>query len=82
MLWYRESRTPSRLPDQEWSATLQRIRSEFEEMPCTRLTLDQARTFLGLHDDAASRALLERLADEGFLARTEQGEYVRRTDRP
>jgi hypothetical protein len=80
MLWHQDSRGPERVPDQEWMATLRRIRSEFEEMPCTRLTLDQARTFFGLQDDATSRALLDRLAAEGFLARTEQGEYVRRGD--
>ena len=82
MLRHQESRGSARLPDQVWLATLRRIRSEFEEMPCTRLTPDQARTFFGLRDDAASRALFERLMAEGFLARTEQGEYVRLTERP
>ena len=82
MLWHQESRRPVRLPDQEWLATLRRIRSEFDEMPCTRLTPDQARAFFGLNDEAASRALLERLEEEGFLARTEQGEYMRRLDTP
>jgi hypothetical protein len=82
MLWHRELRSPERLPDEQWTATVRRIRSEFDEMPCTRLTPDQARAFFGLQDDAASRALLERLAEEGFLARTEQGEYVRRTGSP
>jgi len=51
-------------------------------MPCTHLTPVQARMFFGLHDDSASRAMLDRLTTEGFLALTEQGEYVRRTDRP
>jgi hypothetical protein len=82
MYSHRHLRSAARLPEREWLATLQRVRSEFEEMPCTRLTLDQARTFFGLQDDAASYALLERLAAEGFLARTQQGEYVRRTERP
>jgi hypothetical protein len=82
MLWHLEQRRAERLGDEEWRATLRRIRSEFEEMPCTRLTPDQARSFFGLHDDTASRALLDRLAQEGFLARTEQGEYVRRSSRP
>jgi hypothetical protein len=82
MLWHRELRHPQRLPDQEWSATLQRIRGEFDEMPCTRLTLEQARAFFGLKDDAASRALLERLTDEGFLERTPEGAYARRIDSP
>ena len=82
MLWHRDARSPARLPDREWLATLRRIRSEFEEMPCTRLTSDQACQFFGLHSEAASRAMLDRLAAEGFLARTEQGEYMRRTGLP
>ena len=82
MLWHRDLRSPQRLPDHEWGATLRRIRGEFEEMPCTRLTPDQARAFFGLCDDAASRALLDRLAEEGFLVRTNQGEYIRRTETP
>jgi predicted transcriptional regulator of viral defense system len=51
-------------------------------MPCVRLTIDQARAFFGLTDHAASRALLEQLAEEGFLARTDEGEYVRRIAQP
>ena len=82
MLWNQDLRRPVRVPEQEWLATLQRIRSEFDEMPCTRLTPDQARAFFGLQDDAASRAVLDRLAEEGFLARTDEGEYVRRSERP
>ena len=82
MVWRQERRRPERLPDHEWVATLWRIRSEFEEMPCTRLTTDQARAFFGLRDDPASRAVLERLAEEGFLARTDEGAYVRRTPAP
>jgi len=82
MLWHLDLRSPARLPDHEWLATLRRIRGEFEEMPCTRVTPDQARTFFGLPDDAASRAMLDRLTAEGFLAVTEQGAYVRRTDKP
>jgi hypothetical protein len=70
------------MPDGEWQATLQRVRGEFDEMPCTRLTVEQARSFFGLPDDPASQALLDRLAAEGFLARTPQGEYVRRSETP
>ena len=70
-------RSPERLPDGEWSATLVRVRGEFEEMPCMRVTLEQARSLLGLTEPASSW-VLERLAAEGFLARTPQGEYVRR----
>ena len=82
MLWHQEMRRPGRLPDEEWLGTLRRIRSEYDEMPCTRLTPDQARTFFGLQNDDASRALLDRLTADGFLVRTPLGEYVRRTDSP
>jgi hypothetical protein len=82
MLWHKDQRRSGRLPDEEWTATLGRVRSEFAEMPCTRVTLEQARAFFGLPDDPASRALLERLAEEGFLIRTQQGEYVRKTAAP
>jgi hypothetical protein len=82
MLMRRNHRGPGRLPDTEWTAILRRVRSEFEEMPCTRLTLEQARAFFGLGEDDASRALLDRLAEEGFLLRTDHGEYVRRTAAP
>lgn len=75
-------RGPGRMPDPEWQATLQRVRGEFSEMPCTRMTWDQARAFFGLREDAAARALLERLEEEGFLQRTDQGEYMRRTAMP
>jgi len=82
MLWHQESPDPERPPEQEWLATLRRIRSEFNEMPCVRLTIEQARAFFGLNDHAAARALLEQLAQEGFLARTDEGEYMRRIARP
>ena len=57
---------------------LTRVRGEFEEMPCMRVTTEQARALLGL-DEPASSWVLERLAEEGFLARTPQGEYMRRS---
>jgi hypothetical protein len=82
MLWSQDLRGPGRLPDGEWEATLRRVRGEFGEMPCTRMTVEQARAFFGLPADESSRALLDRLAEEGFLQRTEQGEYLRRTDVP
>ena len=82
MLSCHDARQPERLPDDEWAATLRRLRSEFDEMPCTRLTPRQARAFFGLGDDAASQALLDRLEGEGFLALTAEGVYVRCTERP
>jgi hypothetical protein len=71
------SRDPERMPDEVWDATLARVRGEFEEMPCMRVTSSQAAALLGLKQPTAGW-VLERLADEGFLSRTEQGEYMRR----
>jgi Fic family protein len=56
---------------------LDRVRGEFEEMPCLRVTAEQARLLFGL-TDSTSNGILERLVEEGFLTRTGQGEYFRR----
>jgi hypothetical protein len=77
--WHR--RSPARLPDPVWSATLDRVRSEFEEMPCLRVTLEQARLLFGLPGQTSSWILL-RLAKDGFLVRTDAGEFVRRQATP
>ena len=74
--WHR--RSPERLPDPLWQATLTRVRGEFSEMPCIRVTPEQASLLLGLKPPA-SQWVLERLTEEGFLARTPQGEYMRRS---
>jgi hypothetical protein len=71
-----QQRSPHRLPDLLWRDQLTRIRAEFEEMPCLRVTLSQARRLFGLADPAATW-VLRRLAKDGFLVRTERGEYVR-----
>jgi hypothetical protein len=71
-----QSRSPSRLPDPLWQSTLVRVRGEFAEMPCIRVTLEQACALLGLPQTVSSW-VLERLAREGFLAKTAQGEYMR-----
>ncbi len=71
-------RSPERLPDPLWQATLTRVRGEFSEMPCLRVTPAQACLLLGLQQPA-SHWVLERLTEEGFLARTPDGEYMRRT---
>jgi hypothetical protein len=72
-----QTRSADRLPDPLWQATLSRVRGEFAEMPCIRVTPDQACTLLGLQAPA-SHWILERLAEEGYLSKTPQGEYVRR----
>ena len=64
-----------------WAATLTRIRSEFEEMPCMRVTLEQARTLFGLSHRVADW-ILTRLTAEGFLSLNEQGEFIRRQATP
>jgi hypothetical protein len=69
------------LPDATWRATLSRVRSEFQEMPCMRLTMEQARALFGLPAPAAG-SILQRLEAEGFLSRTSQGEYMRRPETP
>ena len=60
-----------------WESMLIRVRAEFEEMPGVRLTLEQARTLLGLPEPAAGW-VFERLAKDGFLARHPGGVYLRR----
>jgi hypothetical protein len=74
-------RSRERLPDHLWDATVDRVRGEFEEMPCLRLTLSQAGTLFGLSDHVCER-VLGQLESDGFLARTSQGEYVRQTTSP
>lgn len=73
-----QARCENRLPEPEWRAALQRVRGEFDEMPCTRVTPEEARVLFGLPDAPASQALLDRLTEEGFLSRTDQGAYIRR----
>jgi hypothetical protein len=76
-----QRRSRERLPDQQWNATVHRVRGEFEEMPCLRVTLNQARTLFGL-PDLVCEWVLRRLESDGFLGRTSQGEYVRQTTTP
>jgi hypothetical protein len=76
-----ETRSPQRLPDLLWTAAINRIRAEFEEMPCLRVTLADARRLFGLSDPAVTW-VLRCLAREGFLVRTARGEYMRRAAHP
>lgn len=76
-----DNRGPDRMPQSDWEQTVARVRGEFDEMPCMRVTPEMARSLLGLPETAVE-ALLHRLEREGFLSRTEQGEYVRRTTSP
>ena len=69
------------MADPLWQATLTRVRGEFEEMPCLRVTHQQACILFGL-SDVASDWVLSRLASDGFLERTQDGEYSRRNAAP
>jgi hypothetical protein len=76
-----QMRSPERLPDGLWQATVTRVRSEFEEMPCLRVTPAQARLLFGL-SGKTSDWVLHRLEDEGFLIQTDEGQYIRRHTAP
>jgi hypothetical protein len=76
-----QARSSERMPDELWDATLRRVKGEFEEMPCMRVTAAQASGLLGLQE-RTSEWVLQRLAREGFLSRTPQGEYMRRNGAP
>jgi response regulator of citrate/malate metabolism len=74
-MWTPRSR--ERLPQGIWEATLRRVRSEFEEMPCLQVTLEQARALFGL-PGVTCEWVLQSLLSEGFLLRTAHGAYRRR----
>jgi hypothetical protein len=57
-------------------AAIDRIQSEYREMPGLRLTLDQMRR-LWVLDRQTCQALVEKLVDARFLATTPDGRYVR-----
>ena len=60
-------------------ATLDRLRSEFLEMPGLRLTAEQAHRFCGVERAACSLAL-DALVEERFLSARPDGSYVRATE--
>lgn len=74
-------RSPDRLPDRLWHATITRVKGEFSEMAGIPVTSQQAEILLGL-SEPVSTWVLGRLECEGFLARTPQGTYVRRDTTP
>ena len=75
-----KARSTERLCDRDWNATLLRVRGEFEEMPCLRVSAEQARVLFGL-TDPLSCWVLNRLIGDGFLE-YRNGEYVRRNAEP
>ena len=78
-LWGR--RSEDRMPDALWNATITRVRAEFEEMPCLRVTCEQARVLFGLPEQFAEW-VLKCLERDGYLDRTPRGEYLRRIGAP
>jgi len=72
-----QSRSVARLADEVWHRTLSRVRGEFAEMPCLRVTADQARVLMGL-DETATSWVLSCLIREGFLDQTPEGQFVKR----
>ena len=78
-LWAR--RNSDRMPDAQWNATMTRVRAEFEEMPCLRVTREQARVLFGLPESEMTW-ILDCLERDGFLDRTTRGEYQRRNAQP
>ena len=74
-------RSPLRIPNVQWDQTVSRVRGEFEEMPCLRVTSRQACMLFGL-SETVSGWILERLARDGFLELSADGEYVRRSSGP
>ena len=75
------SRSLERLPDDVWNATIRRVRAEFDEMPSVPVTCEQACALFGLREPVSTWILM-RLANDGFLAQTAQGGFVRRTAEP
>ena len=69
------------MPESVWRATLARVRGEFAEMPCVRVTPEKAGALFGVKEPAINW-ILQRLAADGFLTLNEQGEYVRRPHIP
>ena len=65
--------------DRITESMIQRVYSEFMEMPGLRLTCEQAQRLWGL-DAETCRQLLEFLVDAGFLCRPHHGMYTRLTD--
>jgi hypothetical protein len=57
---------------------LNRLRGEFLEMPCLRLTSVQVQRLCGV-DPILCQVVLDALVNEGFLSVTRDGHYVRRT---
>ena len=73
----------STMPDRRNSISrdrlLNRIRAEFREMPCLRLTFGQARRLFGMRADVCERVFAS-LVREGMLTRGPDARYGVRAD--
>jgi hypothetical protein len=63
----------------QYQQTVERLRSEFLEMPGLRLTADQVRRFCGVEGTTCASAL-DTLVRENFLCAKADGTYARATD--
>jgi hypothetical protein len=54
---------------------LRRIAAEFREMPCLRVTAEQAERLFGLRSDISNR-IIAGLVQQGFLRIDEDGKYT------
>jgi hypothetical protein len=75
----RASTTPDRRNNVSRDRLLNRIRSEFREMPCLRLTFGQAQRLFGMRPDVCERVLAG-LVREGMLTRGPDARYGVRAD--
>jgi len=66
-------------PETPRGTLLRRIRSEFLEMPGLKLTISQAVRLWGV-DEHTCEAVIDRLTESKFLARTRDGAIVRRSE--
>ena len=62
--------------DMDFHRLLNRVRSEFMEMPGLQLTVPQASRLWGL-DPSASRLVIDALVEASFLRWTERGTVIR-----
>ena len=65
---------PDRRDHMSREQLLNRVRAEFEEMPCLRLTRDQAQRLFGLRADVCAR-LLDTLVAQHALCREGDDRY-------
>lgn len=62
------------------SDVITRVKAEFSEMPCLRLTMPQAQRLFGLCPEV-SGAVMQALVQERFLHQSESGVFMRQAHR-